>query len=185
MSSSRRTSPAFRVAMAIAVSQDRDSVRNLENFLQAMRDIDDAHALRSQRSNDAEKALHFSIRQRSRGFVRDQDFRIGADRFRDFHDLLFRHAESAGQTLRVNFATGAVKQFLRTMLARLPIDSPPRPRGLQRPRDVLGHAQMREQGRLLVDGGDPERARHARIVVAEPPCRIQPSFPNRPRGLRS
>ena len=40
----------------------------------------------------------------------------------------------------------------------------------ERQRDVLGHGQMREQGRLLVDGGDAERMRRGGVHVRHVPA---------------
>src|SRR6185436_20053567 len=48
-----------------------------------------------------------------------------------------------------------------------PVDAAPRASGLEAERDVLRHREVGKQRRLLVDRGDPERARDARRVVRD------------------
>ena len=55
-----------------------------------------------------------------------------------------------------------VEQLARVAGVAPPIDPAPRRRGFERERDVLGHRQVREQRRLLIDRGDAQRARRGR-----------------------
>ena len=53
----------------------------------------------------------------------------------------------------------------RAAPASAPVHAAPDAAGLERQREVFGDGQVRKQRRLLVDGGDPERARERRRHV--------------------
>ena len=55
------------------------------------------------------------------------------------------------------------QELRRPALACRPVEPPPRAAGFERHRDVLGDRQVGEERRLLVDGGDAERAGAAGI----------------------
>ncbi len=99
------------------------------------------------------------------GSSRIRIFELRADRLGDFHDLLLRHAERAHRALGRDIGAGALQQFARLAIARLPIHLAPEPRALQRERDVFRDREVREQCGLLVDRGDPQRARRAPGVL--------------------
>ena len=152
----------------VAVAQDGDAVGDGGDFVQAVRDVDDARAFAAQRLDDAEEALHFAFGERGGGLVENQDLGARADRLGDLDDLLLRHAERAHGALGVDVGAGALEQFARLACARRPIDLAPQAGALERERDVLRHGEVREQRGLLVDGGDAERVRDAQACCARP-----------------
>ena len=105
--------------------------------------------------------------QRRRRLVHHDDPRVGADRLRDFDELLFGKAQRLRAARRIDRRAGARQQVDGLALPRPPVDAAPEAPGLERERDVLGDGEIREERRLLVDRRDAQRSRcdrvHARL----------------------
>ena len=59
----------------LAISQDRDAVGYMAQFVEAMRDVDDPHATPAQAAHDAEHLGGFGFRERRGRFVENQQAR--------------------------------------------------------------------------------------------------------------
>ena len=106
-------------------------------------------------------------RQRRCGLVHDHDACVAAERTRDLDELLFGHRELARWPIGIDLRPGACEQRLRGPPAARPVDAPPARPTLEPQRQVLRDREMRKQGGLLVDGGDPPIARGERSVGCE------------------
>ena len=79
-------------------------------------------------------------------------------RLGDLDDLLLGHAERLDQARRIDRGADPAEQLRRPALPCRPVEPPPGAAGFERHRDVLCDRQVGEERRLLVDGGDAERA---------------------------
>ena len=147
----------------LPIAEDGDAIGNREDLLETMRDIDDAAAVRLEQPDDREQALDFAFGQRGRRLVHDDDLRVGADGLGDLDDLLLGHAERFDEARRIDRGADPAEELRRPALTCRPVQPPPRAAGFERHRDVLCDGQVGEERRLLVDGGDAERAGAAGI----------------------
>ncbi len=150
-----------------AVAHHGHAVGDRRQLLEAVRDVDHPDALVPQPAEDAEEVERVVLRERGRRLVEDQHARVGPERARDLHELLLGHAERARLALRIDPGTRESEQLPGAAPSPGPVDAPPGASGLEAERDVLGDGQVREERRLLVDGGDPERAGDAWRVVGD------------------
>ena len=138
-----------------AVAQHGDSIGELEDLVEAMADVEHAGPTRAHLADSREQACHVVRRQRRCGLVHDHDACVAAERTRDLDELLFRHRELARRPIGIDLRPGACEQRLRDPPAARPVDAPPARPTLEPQRQVLRDREMRKQGGLLVDGGDP------------------------------
>ena len=143
----------------LAVAQHGDAIGDGKDLLEAVRDVDDADAVRLEQRDDAEQALDLALGQRRRRLVHDDDLRVGADRLGDLDDLLLGHAERLDQAhrdrSRRRSAAGARRPGWRAATSRAAATAPPASSAR-----AMFSATVRsgKERRLLVDGGDAERA---------------------------
>ncbi len=104
--------------------------------------------------------------KRRRGFVHDQDARLGAQGPRDLDQLLLGHRQRAHFGVGVDVGANAFEQPARALAAARQSDAPPSSTRLEPDGDVLGDRQVRKQRRLLVDRGDAQSARADRVELA-------------------
>ena len=152
-----------------AVAQHRDAVGDRRQLLEPVRDVDHPDALRRAGADDAEEVLRVVLGERGRRLVEDQDAGVGPERARDLDELLLA-AWSArpASRLRIDPRPDLREQLPRRAAVALSSRRAARSlRALQAEGDVLGHRQVGEQRRLLVDGGDAERAGDAWRVVGD------------------
>src|SRR5579883_860070 len=154
----------------LAVAQHGDAVRDGGDFFQAVGYINDADAGGAEAGDDAEQAFDFALGKRRRGLIEDEDAGIGADGLGDFNDLLFRHAEGAGEAAGVDVRRGAGEQVAGAGFAGAPVDAAPEAGTLEREGDVFRHTERGEQRRLLVNDGDPHGAGEGGAVVRDVPA---------------
>ena len=83
-----------------AVAQDGDAIADRAQFVQPVRDVDDAHLALAQRAHDAEDFRRLGARERRRGLVEDQQARAVQDGAADLDQLLSRRAELFHAPLR-------------------------------------------------------------------------------------
>ena len=149
----------------LAVAQHGDAVGDGGDLLEAVRDVDDAHAF-----GRAAAAMTRKRRSTSRSVsdavgssMMSDPARSAPDRLGDLDDLLLGHAERVDQALGIDRGADARRAARAARrCARFPIDRRQAAAGLERERDVLGDGEVREKRGLLVDGGDAEGARDVR-----------------------
>ena len=70
-----------------AVTQNADSIRNLENLMHTMGYVHDGHPLLAQLLDDTKQALGILFRDRGGRLIHDDDLCICGDSFCDLYDL--------------------------------------------------------------------------------------------------
>ncbi len=86
----------------LAVPHDGDVVRDAQNFVHLVGDIDDADALFRQPLHDAEQVLHLVFRQGGGGLVQHQDLRVVGDGLGDLHHLAAGNGQRADPRARID-----------------------------------------------------------------------------------
>ncbi len=152
-------------------------VAHPDQLVQAVRNVDDADALRFQLGDDAEQHLDLGSRQGAGRFVQDQDAGVLRQGLGDFDDLLLADPEVIKRRVGVDVLFQPLHQRPRgpALSARVDVDA--RPDGFMTDEDILGHGQVREQVQLLKDDADPGLDRiglAAELDLAA--CHFDPAF---------
>ena len=153
----------------LAVSKDRHEVADLHDLFETVRDVDDGDAFRRQLAHDLEKNLHFLRRKRGSRLVHDEDLEVVLYEVAcDLDHLLLSHAKVADNHMRVDGMLKSCKDFLRASHVRGVVEPDLVFRVLACHEDVLVDAEVREEGKLLVNDADAVRTRcgHIREVDA-------------------
>ena len=93
-----------------AVAHDRDAVGDLLQLLQAVGDVDDAHALTAQLASDAEELVDLRIGQRGRRLVHDQDGGVERERLGDLDHLLLGDGQCRGPLAGIEAETQLLEE---------------------------------------------------------------------------
>ena len=137
----------------LAVAQHRDAVAELEHLVEAVADEQDRHARRGEAPHLAEQAPDLVGRQRGRRLVHDQHPDVTGHRLGDLDGLLTGDRELGCHRPRIDVDLEVARiSPARACMSRQWTRPPP---GLAH-EDVLGHREVREHQRLLVDAGDAE-----------------------------
>ena len=155
-------------ADAFAVAQDGHLAAQGKNLLQAMRDVNNPGAIRTEVSHNAKDKVLLLLRERSRRLIHDDDAGARAQRAGDFNQLLFRHGQAPDFGLRVNLHPEGPQQLSRPGPSFAPMNSPPGCGRLQPQRDIFGHGKVRKERGLLVDAGNSQFARQGGSKVPHP-----------------
>ena len=153
--------------------------QSCEDLVEAMADEQHGDAAVPQAADDREQPVDLVRRQRRGGLVEDEHAGLDRERLRDLDQLLVGHREPADGRLDVEPDVQLLEQRLRLAPHLAPVDGPQR--ACRRVADVhvLGHAEVREQARLLVDHRDPERpglrraGDHGRLAVDADRARVR------------
>jgi hypothetical protein len=129
-------------------------------------DVDDAGAFSLELQNDLEELLDLSAGQCGRRLIEDAYLGLDGERFGDFHHLLLGDAEPAHYCPGVDVDLQAVQQgpCLRSHPSPIQDRYDLAPLELATQKDVLRHAEKRNEVELLVDCGDAEGLRVPRAV---------------------
>ena len=145
-----------------AIPQDRDAVGEPLDFLQAMRDVDDAHALAGQSAQLDEQGLGLRLRERGGRLVENENPRAGGERPGDFDHLLLRDAQVRDAGLRrADFRQTQIRDERLRVGEKLPaIQKAETPR-LAPEEDVFSHGKIRGEREFLMNQPDAEPVRVA------------------------
>ena len=72
----------------VTAAQDDESRADLEDVAQAVRDVDDAMALRGEPAQEIVQAVGFVLAERAGRLVEQQHMQVRGERARQVHDLL-------------------------------------------------------------------------------------------------
>jgi len=137
-----------------AVAEHGDAIREGEDFVEPVRDVDAGDAARAQVAEDGEEHLHFMLGERGGGFVEDEDARVLGQRLDDFDELLFAHAEPPDGRGGIDGDAEAVEQRASVAVHARPVDEPAAGRrGAEE--DILGDGHLIDECELLIDDRDP------------------------------
>ena len=134
------------------VAEHRDAVGDLEHLVEAVADEQHGHALVPQLAHLPEQALDLVGRQRGRGLVHDQHPDVERDGLGDLDGLLGGDGQARRRHAGVEVDVEAGQQGLGVRAHPPPAHDPALVTVADE--DVLGHAEVGEDQRLLVDGGD-------------------------------
>ena len=128
------------VADKSPVAQHHVAVRDLEDFIELMRDEDDRLAGRALRGDDREQVLDLARRKRGGRLVEDQDPGLVRESAGHADQMLLRQAKVADAGIHVDVEIEVVEQGARVRAHSVPVDQNGRAVG-RRPIDVdvLGH----------------------------------------------
>ena len=158
-----RELPDGLFADVCAIAEKRDAIRDGENLVEPVADVDHADLLPFEFADDLEKPLHFMGSQRRARLIHDDDARIKRERLRDFHELLLRGGETAARSIEIDFHAEPLEQFRRAPpLFFLRHES--RPADFLAEEDVLTRGEAGDEIELLIDDGDARLPRVVRRV---------------------
>ena len=139
---------------ALAVAQHRHAIGERDDFIQAVRRVDDRNARLRQLPHDLEQGLAFGARERGRRLVHDQDPRVQRQRLGDFDQLLLADPELGDATLRVDLDAKPLQERARGLDDAPVVDEGAEDQRLAAKEDVLGRGQFGNQVEFLVDDRD-------------------------------
>ena len=147
-----------------AIAQYGDPVADLEDFLQPMRDVDDAATIGTQLFNHPEQGAGFGIGQGIGGLVHDDDVRLERQRLGDFHHLLGADAEITDPGLGRLTDLQPIQQYLGVGVEPGPVDFAEGIDRLATEKNVLGNGQLVQQVQFLMNDADTGLLRVARTL---------------------
>ena len=143
----------------MSVAHDRHAVDDVLQLLQAVRDVDDALALRAKLADDAEQLVDLLGGQRRGGLVHDQDAGVGGQRLGDLHHLLLGHLQGADHRGGIQVDVQA-PEHPRGLGVHLLLGEHHALAALAAQEHVLRHRQVLAHVQLLMDDG------HAQLLRA-------------------
>ena len=135
-----------------AVAEDRRGVAQLEDLVEAMRDVDHRLALRAQVAHEAEQHVGLAVRQRAGGFVEREDGGVAQDRLDDLHHLPLADGELAQLRAWIEIHAQRIEAFARPG-ERAPTVHEAEARGQATEQQVFHHRQFGDVLQFLVDHG--------------------------------
>src|SRR5215217_42795 len=138
-----------------AVAQHGDAVGYLEDLLQPMRDVDDAHVAGGEVLDDAEELPRLPVGQRRGRLVHHHRPGVAHQGPGDGHDLPVGRREPLDRGRHVELDAQSVQPPSRLVLHGAPVEATPAGAGLLAAHEqVLGDRELGEQVELLGDHGD-------------------------------
>ena len=138
-----------------AVAQHADVVREREDLLEAVGDVDDRNAACAQVAHDAEEAHGLGLGEGGRGLVHHDEARAAVDRLEELHELALRGGERGDRRERVERKAVALRQFADDADLRILVHAAQRPAyDLAAEEDVLEDREVAGEVELLVEHRD-------------------------------
>ena len=138
-----------------AVAQHRDTVGDLADLVQLVRDQDRGDALLAEFDQEVEQRVAVLLRQRGGRFVEDQQLDLLGQRLGDLDQLLLADADIGDQRVGVFPEPDLAQQLAGAPPREVPVDHA-EARLLVAEEDVLGDRQQRHQRQFLVDDDDAD-----------------------------
>src|SRR5262249_49408075 len=105
-----------------AIAEDRDPVRDREDLLEPVRDVDARDAALAEVTENVEEDLDLLIAQRGGRLVEDQHARVLGEGFHDLDELLLADAQVTDAGLRVEVELEAPEELARPAVHGEPVD---------------------------------------------------------------
>ncbi|CAK7023950.1 MAG: hypothetical protein DELT_03327 [Desulfovibrio sp.] len=156
--------PRFMRFDYVAVAQDGDIVRNLENFIHLVRDVNDTRPALLQLFDFFKQPFHLFGGDCRGRLVHDDDIRVEGYRFQDFNHLDIRNIQAAQLRIRRVGKPFLLKELHRFFAYRLPVDRALALHGPMPEADVFLESKVRHKRQFLVDHGDSKIPRMQRIA---------------------
>ena len=106
----------------IAVLQDADVGADFENFVQAVRDVDEAHPLIPQIAQNHEQMVDLPVGEHRRRLIQNEYAGPGSKRLGDFHHLRLGNAKPVERRVGVQIDAELLEQVDTVAAKRAPVD---------------------------------------------------------------
>ncbi len=139
------------------------------DFVQAVRDVDNAHSALAQPPDHRKQLVNLAVGQGGRGLVHDQHLGVDGERLGHLDHLLLGHTEVGHDAGGVHVHIERVQHLPALVLHRLVVHHEAKrwlSSGIAAQVDVLSDVEVRYQVELLVNGADAELLGMSRTVDA-------------------
>ncbi len=136
-----------------AVAHDGQGVAEVEDLLEPVGDEHDPGTTVAQAPCDTEEPFDLDTGQSRGRLVHHEEASIERDGLRDLDDLLIGDGQALGQPVGVDRDAEAGEELSCLLAHPTPVDQAEAAERLASDEDVLGHGQVGEERRLLVDHG--------------------------------
>ena len=150
----------------LAVAIDGDIVRDAENFVHLMGNIDDCYVFRLQLRDDVAQVLYPSVGQGRSRFVHDDDAAVIGNRLGDLHHLHLCNREVAHLLIRIDIQIEFLEQLNAVVAHFLMIDDQALAGCAPQPK-VFTDASLRNRRKLLMDHGNTRVERFQCILKTD------------------
>jgi hypothetical protein len=121
-----------------------------QNFLEAVRDVNNAHAVRPHPPDQIEQRVDLPLGEAGCGFVHDNHPRLEGHRLSDLHQLLLGGGKPGYGQARIQIRSQGLEQFgAETVHFRGILE--PAPRGFAAQKNIVRHVQVGAKVELLVN----------------------------------
>ena len=166
----------------LAVAQDVDPVRELEDLLEPVADVDDAHALTGERLEHRQELEHLGIVHRRGGLVDEHDLGPGAETAGDLDERPLDDRQVADGRIEVDAADPEpVETAVDLTAGGAPVEEDAELRRPLAEQHVIEHAHVGADEELLRDEPDTGLHRLGRTVAQEPVALDRHAFRRRAR----
>lgn len=149
--------------------------------MQAMGDINNAHAPTFKFPHDAVQAFHFAVAQRGGRFIHNDELRVQGQCAGDLHHLPLRHAQAGNRRGRRDIQLQIVQHHLRLLVHGLRIDNHITFTRLAPEKHIFRNGHVGQQIKFLIDGNNAFVLPLNRRVLHRQRFAIEPDVPT---GLR-
>ena len=149
--------------------------------MQAVGDIDNAHATVFKLPHHAVQAFHLAVAQRGGGFIHDDQPGIQGQRPGDLHHLLLGNAQAGDRGGRRNVQLQIVENDLRLLIDRLFVDDQVTFARFASEKHVFRDGHVGQQVEFLIDGNNALVLPLHRGVVHRQRFAVEPDLPTRLR----
>src|SRR5215213_4713841 len=132
-------------------------VADLEDLLEVVGDVDDRDPLPPQPPHYVEEHLYLGALQRARRLVHNQDPYIPVQGLRHLEQLPYPQSQRPDRRPRAEVVEPHPREQPPRPLARLPLVDQRSSRGHVPEKEVLSHAHLRHEAKLLIDHRDSRR----------------------------
>ena len=149
----RRSLIDWLLAHQLSVAQHRNPIRNAENLVQPVRDINHADPARLQLTDGGEQALHFVGGETCGGLIQHQHVGLDSQRAGNGDQRFLCAGEALHAQRRIEVAADKLERGLGARLGGAPVDQTAthgKPLGKTH---VLGDCHPLDQAEILVDEG--------------------------------
>ena len=148
----------------MTVAQDREGVRNLEDFVHPVRDVNDPNTLGLQAAYQYPQIFQLMGSQRCGRLIHRDHFGLAAGGFGDLNHLALGNGQPANGGPDIQGHTQAVHQILRIPAHLRGINPAGQALRLAPQKDIFRYRKVRGQMQLLIDNSDAQLHRFQRGV---------------------
>ena len=151
-----------------AVAQNDHAVGDLEDLVEAVRNIDHADAALAQAMQHREQPRHLVGGQAGGGFVEHEKVGFRGQRSGDGDQRFFGAAQFLHAALRIDLRAQCIEGAGAEGARRGPIDQPEPARIAEREANVLGNGHPLDQAEILMQEGDRQPAQRVGDIASAP-----------------